>query len=143
MLKFLIKRLKASMVGGPPPPPISKPSDVKAPEHIIKNMTSSAIIEQAIGKERLDFLGGYSSTNPFLMDPLKIRKYGPLDDPHLVPSYVGRRIIGCTGFPIDSHDILWMWVGPEDFMIEDGGDFSSYPPTRCPECGQAFKIKQL
>lgn len=145
MLGRTLKRLKGKT---------PKASDVKG---LISNNATptnlSTPIEQVIGKERLDMLGTYTKTNPFLQDPITgVEKYGTFDEPIEVPSYVGRRLVGCTGFPVDSHDLMWMWVGPEQFLLDDAGgnggggggfDFDEYPPSRCLECGQAFKIKKL
>ena len=84
--------------------------------------------EHAVGVERLEYLAKMSGKNLWLMDPLKVDHYGTLDDPIIVESMAGERIAGCTGFPKWSHEVVWMKVSGV---------------KRCPECGQAFKIKKV
>lgn len=84
--------------------------------------------EHTVGLERLEYLARMSGRNFYMMEPLKIDQYGTLDNPVIVESMVGERIAGCTGFPKDSHEVVWMKVSGT---------------KRCPECGQAFKIKKV
>jgi cytochrome c oxidase subunit 5b len=84
--------------------------------------------EHTVGVERLEYLAKMSGKNLWLMEPLKIDHYGTLEDPIHVESMVGERIAGCTGFPKWSHEVVWMKVTGT---------------KRCPECGQAFKIKKV
>lgn len=94
--------------------------------------------EQAAGLERIEMLAKLAGRSAFLMEPLKVDHYGTLADPILVDSMVGRRLVGCTGFPKYSHEVLWFWVGGD----VDGVDAEA-PPIRCQECGQAFRINKL
>merc|ERR1711939_1208923 len=67
-------------------------------------------IEQATGLERMELLGKMQGEDPFRMEPLEVP-----------------RIVGCTGFPVDSHDTLWS-------NIHKDKDW------RCPECGCCYSI---
>lgn len=87
--------------------------------------------EQAPGLERVELLGKLAGKSAFLMEPLKVDHFGTLKDPILVDSMVGRRIVGCTGFPKDSHALLYFWVDEAE------------GPARCLDCGQAFRINKL
>src|SRR5262249_17371514 len=91
--------------------------------------------EQAAGRARLEYLSKMSGRPLYLMQPLNIDHYGTPDRPIMVDSVEGERIVGCTGFPKDSHEPLWMWVRQSDR--------TKGPPTRCPEGGQAFEINKL
>ena len=86
--------------------------------------------EQSVGLERLELLCKLSGRTAFLMDPLKVDHYGTAKDPILVDSVVGKRLVGCTGFPKYSHETLWFWVKEDQTM-------------RCLDCGQAFRINKL
>lgn len=87
--------------------------------------------EQAAGLERVEFLAKLAGRSAFLMEPLKVDHYGTLKDPIQVDSVVGRRLVGCTGFPKYSHEPLWFWVDEKE------------GPMRCNDCGQAFRINKL
>lgn len=84
--------------------------------------------EHAAGIERVEYLADLSGKNIFLNEPLKINHYGTLANPIIVDSLYEERIVGCSGFPKESHEILWMTVKGTE---------------RCQECGQAFKINQI
>lgn len=85
--------------------------------------------EQAAGLERLEYLAGLAGRPLFLTTPLSAARFGTVQEPVAVESISGERIVGCSGFPVDSHELMW-------FKCEDGK-----APGRCPECGQAFAIK--
>ena len=85
--------------------------------------------EQSAGLERLEYLSNLAQRPLFLMNPLKIEKFGTLKEPVPVESISGHRIVGCSGFPVDSHELMWF-----ECDVEKG-------PGRCPECGQAFGIQ--
>jgi cytochrome c oxidase subunit 5b len=86
--------------------------------------------EQAAGLERVELLGKLAGRSAFLMDPLVVDHFGTLKDPIHVDSVIGRRLVGCTGFPKGSHEPLWFWVDEKE-------------PMRCNDCGQAFRINKL
>ncbi|GAA5961786.1 hypothetical protein JCM8115_001418 [Rhodotorula mucilaginosa] len=83
--------------------------------------------EQATGLERFELLYKLKGEEAFSLEPLEVPRLGTLDDPIMVFSLDNERIIGCTGFPVDSHDTILFPVGKDK-------------PTRCPECGCAFKV---
>lgn len=84
--------------------------------------------EHTVGLERLEYLAKISGRDIYLNSPLKVEQYGTLANPILVESIEDERIAGCSGYPKDSHEIIWMRVSGT---------------KRCPECGQAFKIHKL
>ncbi len=84
--------------------------------------------EQSAGLERLEYLANLAQRPLFLTDPLQVKSFGTLQNPIAVQSISGKRIVGCTGFPADSHEIVWF-----ECDVNKGSG-------RCPECGQAFAI---
>ncbi|GAA6063363.1 hypothetical protein JCM10212_004409 [Sporobolomyces blumeae] len=84
-------------------------------------------IEQATGLERFELLHKLKGEEAFSLEPLEVTRLGTLNDPIMVFSLDNERIVGCTGFPVDSHDTILFPVGKDK-------------PTRCPECGCAFKV---
>lgn len=117
----------ASVIAGPGARPGTIPSE----------------FEHAVGVERLELLGQlagrsvFSSSTP-LMHPRGADVKGTLTDPVLVESLAASdadeaagRIVGCSGQPRGSHEIGYFWVR------------SARECTRCPECGQAFKLQLL
>jgi cytochrome c oxidase subunit 5b len=51
-----------------------------------------------------------------------------MEDPIVVPSFGEERYLGCTGYPVDSHVVIWLTVSKER------------PIERCPECGNVYKM---
>lgn len=97
--------------------------------------------EHTVGMERLEYLATMANRPLFLTDPLDIRRFGTVDEPVAVPSVEPERIVGCTGFPKGSHEVVWMVVD------ERKGNYvhpaTGKRPTRCVECGQAFQIARV
>ncbi|GAA5847007.1 hypothetical protein JCM3766R1_005896 [Sporobolomyces carnicolor] len=83
-------------------------------------------IEQATGLERFELLHKLKGEEAFSLEPLQMDRLGTLADPIRVFSLDKERIVGCTGFPVDSHDTILFPVGKDK-------------PVRCPECGSAFQ----
>ncbi|KII89980.1 hypothetical protein PLICRDRAFT_53107 [Plicaturopsis crispa FD-325 SS-3] len=83
--------------------------------------------EQATGLDRLQVLGEMEGVEVFDEEPLDASRLGTLADPILVPSLDVERIVGCTGFPADSHDVHWFQL-------------TEHKNRRCPECGSAYKL---
>jgi len=104
---------------GPPPPQLygegAKPGTVPTD------------LEQATGLERLQLLGELEGVNVFDDSPLDSSRLGTKANPVLVPSFDVERIIGCTGVPADSHDVLWFTVKKEKI-------------SRCTECGSVYAL---
>jgi cytochrome c oxidase subunit 5b len=44
------------------------------------------------------------------MKPLDSSRVGTMEDPIIVNSAGDEQYAGCTGFPADSHDVLWVTV---------------------------------
>lgn len=96
--------------------------------------------EHAVGVERLELLGKlagksiFSSSSPETQN-LSVKGTGAA--PVLVESVFDadsiekERIVGCSGHPKGSHEINFFWVRSEK------------ETTRCPECGQSFKLQLL
>ncbi|KAG6890124.1 hypothetical protein C0992_003077 [Termitomyces sp. T32_za158] len=84
-------------------------------------------IEQATGLERLELLGELEGIKVFDDAPLDTSRIGTKADPILVPSYDVERIVGCTGSPADSHDVLWFNVKKDK-------------QSRCFECGSVYAL---
>lgn len=94
--------------------------------------------------ERLELLSKLAGRSIFSSsEPLRHPKgpdfKGTLSDPIPVETLaragdsvaVKERIVGCSGVPRGSHEIGYFWVRSE---VE---------ATRCPECGQAFKLSPI
>lgn len=79
--------------------------------------------QQATGIERFELMGKVQGVDVFDMKPLEADRIGTLADPIEVLSYYPVRQVGCTGFPADSHDTLWIDVTAEK------------KHARCTECG--------
>jgi cytochrome c oxidase subunit 5b len=102
---------------------------------------------QSTGLDRVQVLGLLEGVDVFDLEPLDSSRIGTLADPIKVFSAVriqlysfllqylkslisslppslqdSERIVGCTGAPADSHDLLWLRVTTEK-------------SSRCPECG--------
>ncbi|TFK40389.1 COX5B, subunit VB of cytochrome c oxidase [Crucibulum laeve] len=105
--------------GGPPAPQLYGPGG--------KSGQVPTDVEQATGLERLQLLGEMEGFDVFDESPLDASRIGTLANPVLVPSYDVERIVGCTGFPADSHDVLWF-----NLKKEKRG--------RCTECGSVYAL---
>ncbi|KAF8968159.1 cytochrome c oxidase subunit VB-domain-containing protein [Flammula alnicola] len=104
---------------GPPPPQLygtgAKPGTVPTD------------IEQATGLERLQLLGELEGINVFDDSPLDSSRLGTKASPVLVPSFEAERLVGCTGVPADSHDVLWFNLEKDKI-------------GRCVECGSVYAL---
>ncbi|PCH42397.1 COX5B-domain-containing protein [Wolfiporia cocos MD-104 SS10] len=82
---------------------------------------------QSTGLERLQVLGEKEGVEVFDLKPLDSSRIGTLADPVLVNSYTHSRLIGCTGSPAESHELLWM-------------NLTTEKNRRCPECGSVYRL---
>ncbi|KAH9178139.1 cytochrome c oxidase subunit VB-domain-containing protein [Lactarius sanguifluus] len=84
---------------------------------------------QSTGLDRVQVLGLLEGVDVFDLEPLDSSRLGTLADP--IQGFLRlldtERIVGCTGSPADSHDVLWFRVTTEK-------------PSRCTECGSAYAI---
>jgi cytochrome c oxidase subunit 5b len=56
---------------------------------------------------------------------------GTLDNPIVVKSYGDEQYQGCTGYPADSHVVIWLTTSRDR------------PIERCPECGSVYKMEYV
>ncbi|KAI0359975.1 COX5B-domain-containing protein, partial [Trametes cingulata] len=82
---------------------------------------------QSTGLERLQVLGAIEGVEVFDFAPLDSSRIGTLADPIKVYSLEPERIIGCTGSPAESHELLWM-------------NLTRDKVRRCPECGSVYVL---
>jgi cytochrome c oxidase subunit 5b len=87
--------------------------------------------EQSTGLERLEILGKMQGVDVFDMKPLDSSRVGTMEDPIIVNSAGEEQYAGCTGFPADSHDVLWVTLTREE------------PKSRCMECGSVYEMKYV
>ncbi|KAL0954890.1 hypothetical protein HGRIS_003823 [Hohenbuehelia grisea] len=104
---------------GPPPPQLygagGKPGEIPSD------------LDQATGLERLQLLGDLEGVPVFDDKPLDASRLGTKADPIKVLSYDVERIVGCTGYPADSHDIIWFNLKKDKI-------------GRCTECGSVYQL---
>ncbi|KLJ10629.1 cytochrome c oxidase subunit 4, mitochondrial [Blastomyces silverae] len=84
--------------------------------------------EQATGLERMELLGKMHGIDVFDMRPLDASRMGTFENPIMVKSGGDEQYAGCTGYPADSHDVVWLTVSRER------------PIERCSECGNVVKM---
>jgi len=82
---------------------------------------------QATGLDRLQLLGKMEGVDVFNMKPLDMVREGTVKEPIVIPSLAKERVVGCTGFPAESHDVIWLTMHPEK-------------KGRCPECGNVYEL---
>ncbi|KAK1924070.1 putative cytochrome c oxidase polypeptide iv mitochondrial precursor [Papiliotrema laurentii] len=106
--------------GGPAPPQLYGPGG-KAGEIPTDE-------QQATGLERFELLGDLHGVDVFDLNPIEMTRMGTLDDPISIYTLQPDRIVGCTGFPADSHDTIWLACNVKK------------EKHRCPECGCVYKL---
>ncbi|GES89507.1 cytochrome c oxidase subunit 5b [Rhizophagus clarus] len=65
-------------------------------------------IDQATGVERAELLSKLEGKDIYDLSPLKIVAMGTKKEPVMVKSVDPVRFVGCTGFPVDTHDTVWL-----------------------------------
>ncbi|CAG8485686.1 2020_t:CDS:2 [Paraglomus brasilianum] len=85
-------------------------------------------LEQATGLERAEILAKIEGQEFFDMKPLLLTHLGTKSNPILVKSVDPERYVGCTGYPADTHEMIWL-------KLEKEHEFD-----RCPECGGVYKL---
>ncbi|KAI9319324.1 cytochrome c oxidase subunit VB-domain-containing protein [Dichotomocladium elegans] len=85
-------------------------------------------LEQATGLERLELLSKLEGKEFFDMEPLNMTHLGTVKNPIIVKSHDPIRFVGCTGYPAESHDPIWLSLD------------KSHEHDRCPECGSVYKM---
>ncbi|KAI9146160.1 cytochrome c oxidase, partial [Paraphysoderma sedebokerense] len=86
-------------------------------------------LEQSTGLERHEYISMLEGKEAFDTKPLEMTHMGTPQNPIVVKSVDPERLVGCTGYPADSHDTLWLVV-----KQTKGVD-------RCPECGCCYQLK--
>ncbi|KAL2189241.1 COX5B-domain-containing protein [Thermothelomyces heterothallicus CBS 203.75] len=119
----------------PDQPKIKTLKEIKTEEDLIGPGAAPGTVptdlEQATGLERLEILGKMEGVDVFDMRPLDASRRGTLENPILVRSAGEEQYAGCTGFPADSHNVLWLTMTRER------------PVTRCTECGNVYKMEYV
>ncbi|KAG0167754.1 Cytochrome c oxidase subunit 4 [Apophysomyces sp. BC1015] len=85
-------------------------------------------VEQATGLERLEILAKLEGREYFDTAPLNMTHHGTFENPMVVKSHDPVRFVGCTGYPAESHETIWISVD------------KSHGHDRCPECGSVFSL---
>ncbi|KAI8970378.1 cytochrome c oxidase subunit VB-domain-containing protein [Mycotypha africana] len=85
-------------------------------------------LEQATGLERQELLAKLEGKEFFDLEPLNMTHIGTKSNPIVVKSHDPIRFVGCTGFPAESHEVIWINLD------------KSHEYDRCPECGSVFKM---
>lgn len=75
-------------------------------------------LEQSTGVERLEILGKMEGVDIFDMKPLDASRKGTLKEPILVRSAGEEQYAGCTGYPVDSHGVIWLTVCPPPITLQ-------------------------
>ncbi|KAL2004258.1 hypothetical protein VTN02DRAFT_4773 [Thermoascus thermophilus] len=88
-------------------------------------------LNQATGLERLELLGKMQGIDVFDMRPLDSSRKGTFDNPIIVNSAGDEQYAGCTGYPADSHEVVWLTVSRDR------------PIERCGECGNVVKLNYV
>ena len=115
---FSIPMLRGSTQGPPPIP------GFRAPGQVATNW------EIATGAERYEYLKNLEGQDPWEdLNPIVLSEPGTVKKPIIVTGVDPERYIGCTGFPADSHEVIWLTLRPRDKGVD-----------RCPHCGNAFKV---
>merc|ERR1712137_289653 len=88
-------------------------------------------LEQSTGLERLEVLGKMQGVDIFDLSPLDASRKGTMDNPIVVKSFGDEQYQGCTGYPADSHVVIWLTTSRDR------------PIERCPECGSVYKMEYV
>ena len=67
----------------------------------------------------------------FDMKPLDASRKGTLDNPIVVNSAGDEQFAGCTGYPVDSHWVIWLGLS------------RARPLERCTECGSVYRMEYI
>jgi len=86
--------------------------------------------ELITGAERYEYLAQLAGKDPWEdMHPIYLNKGRPtVKNPVVIKGIDLVRYIGCTGYPADSHEPIWLTIHPEI-------------NNRCPHCGNVFKYE--
>ena len=62
---------------------------------------------------------------------MNMTHYGTKQNPIVIKTVDPDRLVGCTGYPADSHNVVWLQVTHE------------HDVDRCPECGCVYKYEYI
>ncbi|ORY32924.1 cytochrome c oxidase subunit VB-domain-containing protein [Naematelia encephala] len=93
--------------------------------------------DQATGIERFELIADAVGVDAFDWKPIDMTHMGTLDNPIEIFSLDTHRYIGCTGYPADSHDTIWMRLNHAELRKRS----IRKRPCRCPECGCVYELK--
>ncbi|KAJ3241299.1 Cytochrome c oxidase subunit 4 [Chytriomyces hyalinus] len=87
--------------------------------------------EIATGNERYEYVKRLEGEEPWPdMQPYYMKTKPTAANPFVVTGSDPEKYVGCTGFPADTHETVWLTL-----RSHRGVD-------RCPHCGNAFKYQQ-
>ncbi|KAJ3250036.1 Cytochrome c oxidase subunit 4 [Chytriomyces hyalinus] len=87
--------------------------------------------EIATGNERYEYVKRLEGEEPWPdMQPYYMKSKPTAANPFVVTGSDPEKYVGCTGFPADTHETVWLTL-----RSHRGVD-------RCPHCGNAFKYQQ-
>ena len=81
---------------------------------------------QCTSRDDTRFFSGHASRNSSTDNTT-----GTLDNPITVKSFGDEQYLGCTGYPADSHVVIWLTTSRDR------------PIERCPECGSVYKMEYV
>lgn len=87
-------------------------------------------LDQATGLERFEMLGKMEGVDVFDMENPVFEGSGTMEDPYLVPTYVGYRYVGCMGKKGEEHRPYWLKVTTDE-------------PARCWHSGVVYLAKYV
>ncbi|KAJ1554650.1 Cytochrome c oxidase subunit 4 [Nowakowskiella sp. JEL0078] len=110
----------------------AQPSTEHKKEQIIPGFRDDDSIptnfEIATGNERYEYLSKLKGQEPWDdLLPIYLTKKGTVKDPVILRGSDPERFVGCTGYPVDTHETVWL-------TVRDHGSVD-----RCPHCGTVYK----
>lgn len=116
-------------------PTATKLSEVTGPDSSLigpgaQPGTIPSNLDQATGLERFEMLGKMEGVDVFDMENPIFEGSGTMQDPYLVPTYVGYRYVGCMGKKGEEHRPYWLKVTCDE-------------PARCWHSGVVFLGKYV
>ncbi|KAJ3357411.1 Cytochrome c oxidase subunit 4 [Entophlyctis luteolus] len=87
--------------------------------------------ELATGNERYEYVKRLAGEEPWEdMQPYILKAKPTAQNPFVVTGTDPEKYLGCTGFPADTHEAVWLTLRPHNGV------------DRCPHCGNAYKYKR-
>ncbi|KAJ3065130.1 Cytochrome c oxidase subunit 4 [Rhizoclosmatium sp. JEL0117] len=87
--------------------------------------------EIAAGNERYEYVKRLEGEEPWEdMQPYLLTSKPTAQNPFIVKGTDPEKYLGCTGFPADTHETVWLTLRPHRGV------------DRCPHCGNAYKYEQ-